>query len=159
MLKDNQQIIDTSHSGLELALKKHLSQAQMPAFDNYLLNKILNRLAFEQELQGLKPRLALAAGIFASGLTALVAAFIFSIRSFAQTSTFHYLSLAFTDSKLIATNWQDYSLSVLENLPLGAVALMLGGILGSILLVDFSVKRFGGFKKLAGAMHFGFLRN
>jgi hypothetical protein len=142
------------NTALEQALRKHLQQSQLPVFENLLLNKILSRLDYENELKILKPKIALAFGIFLSGLTLLVLAFIFSVRGFAQTPTFHYLSLTVTDFKLILANWQDYSLGILESLPLGSLVLLLVGFLGSIFLVDFAVNRYGSFRKTLSSTYY-----
>lgn len=146
--------LEQPNTVFEQALKKHLQQSQLPVFENLLLDKILNRLNYEQELKALKPKLALAFGIFAASLTFLVFAFVFSLRGFAQTSTFHYLYLTVTDFKLILANWQDYSLGILESLPLGSLALLLFGFLGSIILVDFAAKSFSNFRKTFGSLHY-----
>lgn len=141
-------------AALEQALARHLQQSQLPDFNNVLLDKILDRLNYEQELRALKPKLVTAICIFLASLTLLVFAFIFSLRGFAQTPTYNYLSLMFTDFKLILANWQDYSLGILENLPMGALALLLSGFLGSIFLVDFALNRFGNFRKTLNTMHY-----
>lgn len=148
--------IDTQQPGtaLEQALKKHLQQSHLPDFNNYLLDKILDRLNYERQMEILKPKLVAALGVILAGLTILVFAFILSLRGFSQTPTFNYVRLMFTDFKLILTNWQDYSLGILESLPLGALALLLSGLLGSIFLVDFAVKRYGNFRRTLNSMHY-----
>lgn len=140
---------------LEQAIKRHFEQDSLPDFGNYLLPKILTNLNYEQELKILKPKLWTAAGIFVCGLGLLVLAVGVSWSAFAQTPTQHYFSLIFTDFNLILVNWQDYSLGVLESLPLGALAILLSSLLGSILLVDFAGHRLLNFRKTLNSLHYG----
>jgi|GEM_PF-1199228 hypothetical protein len=141
-------------TALEQALKSHFEQNQLPDFGNYLLNKILSRVNYQRQLKILKPKLWTAIGVFLTGLGLLVLAADVSFRAFAQTPTSHYFALIFTDFSLIMANWQDYSLGILENLPLGAMALLLSCLLGSILLVDFSTHRFLNFRKTLNSLHY-----
>jgi hypothetical protein len=140
---------------LEQAIKRHFEHNSLPDFSNYLLPKILARLNYEQELKILKPKLWTAAGILACGLGLLVLAAGVSWSAFAQTPTQHYFSLIFTDFNLILVNWQDYSLGVLESLPLSALAILLSSLLGSILLVDFAGHRLLNFRKTLNSLHYG----
>ncbi len=145
----------SDHVALEQAIKRHYEQNKLPDFNNYLLNKILNRLNYERELKILKPKLWTAVGIFLAGLGLLALALDVSFMTFVQTPTSHYFSLMFTDFGLIMANWQDYSLGILESLPLGALALLLSCLLGSILLVDFATHRLLNFRKALHAIHYG----
>jgi len=140
---------------LEQAIKSHFRQDHLPDFGNYLLDKIQTRLNYERRLKILKPKLWTAVGVFLVGLGLLVLAVDVSFRAFAQTPTSHYFSLLFTDFGSIMANWQDYSLGILESLPLGTLALLLSFLLGSILLVDFSAHRLLNFRKTLNAMHYG----
>jgi hypothetical protein len=140
---------------LESALKSHFEQDKLPDFSNYLLEKILNRLSYEKQLKILKPKLFAAIGLFLAGLGLLVLAVGVSLNTFFKTPTGHYFSLLFTDFNLIAANWQDYSLGILESLPLGAITVLLFCLLGSFLLVDFSAHRFVNFRKALNATNYG----
>lgn len=134
---------------MEKALKRHFSRQLELFSQNSLADKILGRLALEYRLKKLKARLYAALTFF----TATVAVFIFaldlSLKAFAQTSTFKFISLFFTDFKHIADYWQDYLFSVLETLPLGHLAFMLGALLAALLLAQYSFKQLSGFRKLS----------
>jgi len=146
--------IQPNQTALEQAIKRHFEHNQMPDFGNYLLDKVLDRLNYERELKILKPKLWTATGVFLAGLGLLALAVDFSWRAFGQTPISHYLSLLFTDFNLIIANWQDYSLGVLESLPLGSLAVLLSSLLGSILLVNFSGHRLLNFRKALNATHY-----
>jgi hypothetical protein len=120
-----------------------------------LLEKIIARLSYESQIKELRPKLWGAVALFVAGLGLFAVAGDAFLRAFIQTPTSHYLSLIFTDFKLIASNWQDYSLGILESLPLGSVAILLTSILGSILLVDFSAHRFIKFRRTLSLAHYG----
>jgi hypothetical protein len=140
---------------LERALKKHFGQNHLPDFGDFLLNKVLNRLDYERELKMLKPKLWMAVAVFLSGLVFLAFGVDIFVRAFVQTPIAHYLGLMFTDYTLVLANWQDYTSSLLESLPLGSLALLLTSVLGSLLLVDFAARRFVNFRKTLNALHYG----
>jgi hypothetical protein len=145
----------TTTEPLEIAIKKHLEQSQMPSFSNVLFDKIIVRINYERELKAMRPKLWLAGAGFLTALGLLTIAGEAFLRAFIQTPTSHYLSLMFTDFKLITTNWQDYALGILENLPLGSVSILLTSVLGSILLVDFAAQRFVKFRRATNLLHYG----
>ncbi len=153
-MKITSQQPDQDQTALEQAIKRHLEQNHLPDFGNYLLDEVLNRLDYERELKILKPKLWTAVGIFLAGLGLLALAAGISWQAFAQTPTQHYFSLIFTDFNSIIINWQDYTLGVLESLPLGALAILLSSLLGSIVLVDLATHRLLNFRKALNAAHY-----
>lgn len=144
-----------SNSALEQAIKKHLEQNNLPDFSNCLLDKILIRLNYESQLRTVKPKLWTAVGVFVCGLGLLAFGIDMFLRVFVQTPISHYFSLMSTDFGLIIANWQDYSLGILERLPLGGLALILFCLLGSILLVDFASRRLLNFRRALNSIHYG----
>lgn len=144
-----------NHTALENALKQHLKAGQLPQFEGYLLSKITNRIEYEKQLKILKPKLWSAAFTLLASIGLLVFASIYSWTAFAQTPISQFLHLIFTDSRLILDNWQDYVLSILENIPLGASALMLGAVLTSFWLIDFGTRQLINLKHLTHNNHYG----
>jgi hypothetical protein len=151
-LRDNQAL---GEAALEKAIKKHFAKNQMPNFSEYFFNKIVSRLDYEKQLKTLKPRLWTAVGFFVTSFAMLVFAFTVSWHAFGQTGISKYFSLIFTDFGVVTANWQDYSLSLLDSLPLGATALLLGAFLGSILLIDYGSHQISNFRKLTSGGHYG----
>jgi len=147
--------IESADTALEQAVKKHFEQSCLPDFGNYLLAKVLCRLDYERELKILKPKLWTAIAVFLGGLIFLAFGVDIFLRTFVQTPIAHYLGLIFTDYALVLANWQDYTSSILESLPLGLLTLLLISVLGSLLLVDFSARRFFNFRKTLNALHYG----
>jgi hypothetical protein len=138
---------------LENGLIRHFSSELFPASLEGLFDKIMARISLEAELSKLKTRLWAALVFSAATLAVLVFAVDTSLKAFAQAPSFKFLSLIFTDFKLVADNWQDYAFSVLENLPLGAMAFLLSSALASILLLDFAGHQFKNFRKLLHRQH------
>lgn len=135
-------------TGLELAIQKQLQLSPLPEYDGYLLEKILDRLGYQERLAALRPKLWTAFSLSAASLVLLLWAVFVSVHAYAQTPIGHYLALIFSDFKTVADNWQDFSFSILETLPLGASAFLLSAILASVLLFDFSIHQFSRLRKL-----------
>jgi len=147
ILKENKAI------SLEVALKKHFSQTGTQEPGGLLYANILSRLETEKQLKALKPKVWAAGVLFLGSLLLLVSAFNTSWQAFGQTHTAGYLSLMFTDFKTVMANWQDYAFSVLETLPLGALAFLLGSALASVFLIDFGTRQFKNFRRLSHIEH------
>ena len=105
-----------------------------------LLQKVLLRLEAESRLRSLRRRFALAAAVFLAILGLAVPV----LRSFwldlSGSGFTQYLSLFFYDFKSVMGNWQDYSLSLLESLPVFKAALSLGVVLGLLFWAKFVVR-------------------
>ena len=138
---------------LEQAIKQRLLHQQMPVFDNYLHDKIMSRLEYEQSIKALKPKLWAGFTILAASLGLLVFTLLDFVKVWQQTSAFHFLALTFTDFRLVLDNWQDYTFSILESVPMGTLALVLGASLVSIFLADFSKQQWSNFRKISHAYH------
>lgn len=121
----------------ESAISGSLRAQGLPGFDDVLLKKIKIRLAYEQQLKALRPKLWATAAAMALSLSFFVASIVFSWHSLMQSPAWNFLSLMFTDFKAVAINWQDFLASVLENFPLGASALVLGAVLICAVAGDF----------------------
>ncbi|MDR3643310.1 MAG: hypothetical protein P4L74_06835 [Candidatus Doudnabacteria bacterium] len=139
------------HSPLELSISRQLKGEPMPEFSGYLLEKINLRLKCERQLKTLKPKLWLASFVMLSSLALLTFAVIFLAKDFSQSPSYRFLDLVFTDFGVIVANWQDYIYSVLESLPLGALALTLSAGLASMLITDFGVHQWSSFRKISSA--------
>ncbi len=104
-----------------------------------LLQKVLLRLEAEARLRSLRRKFVLATAVFLATLGATVPV----LRSFwvdLSGSGFpQYLSLFFYDFRSVLSNWQDYSLSLLESLPVFKATLSLGAMLGLLVWAKFVV--------------------
>ncbi len=133
---------------LEVALKGRLQKNDLRDFSGYLFYKILNRIHYEQQLKSLKPKLWAAVSVLIASVAVLIVAADVSFRAFAQAPVLRFITLSFTDFGQVAANWQDYAFSILESLPLGAMAFLLSACLATILLFDFSTHQWSNFRKL-----------
>lgn len=102
-----------------------LAEIERPAPPAGLFEAVMERLAWERKAQSLKRRVALI-GIATVALTALLA-WIFSAARTAMTGSgnLEFLSLAFSDTRLVLANWSTFAASVLESLPTGLLAAFL----------------------------------
>jgi len=142
-------------SSLEKAIQKHLSEACLSVSEDHLLQKSLNHLIYEKQVKALLPKVWASVCFLAGSFVLLVTSALFSWHAFGQTPTHTYFSLMFSDFGEVARNWQDYSLSILESLPLGAVAFLLSALLASAWLIDFSANQLSHFHKLTEIQHYG----
>ncbi len=58
-------------------------------------------------------------------------------RQINQAGTLKFLSLIFSDLEIVLANWQEFSLSFLESLPILPITLSLAGILSLLFAVKF----------------------
>ena len=133
---------------IELAVKKGLILKQGAGFADNLLDKILARIEHEKQIQALKPRLWASAISLGLSVGIIVFGFIFAANAFNQTGLSKYLTLAFTDFGSVISNWQDFSYSILENLPLSGLLVLLGAFFASAWCIDFGARQFLNFRKL-----------
>lgn len=81
--------------------------------------------------------------IFLFGSMTLIASITFVLVSrefyseFSQSGFLQFISLLFSDAKVVATYWQDFLMSLAESLPVFATV----GILGSVFLFLFSMRQ------------------
>lgn len=138
---------------LEKAIKQSLMQSQLPNFDDYLYKKIVAKIEFKRQLKQLVPKLWAASIFFLLSLCLMIIACTIFWQAFVQTSIFEFISLTFTDFKIILSNWQDYTFSILESLPLGAMAFLLFSFLASLWLLNFSFRQLSKFRKLLNGVY------
>lgn len=136
-------------TNLEQAISRQLAKDQLPEFSHYLLAKITSRIEYERQIQNLRPRLwgFLGGTIFSLGLLAFAVSSC--VRALAGSGSLHFVALSFSDFSVMLANWQDYAYSVLESLPLGAIALALGAGVLAVLAADFSARQWADFKKIS----------
>ncbi len=83
---------------METAIKKHFVQSRQPEFSEELFRKIIagiNREQRAQFLRKLKIRLWTVAGFLAMTLFLFAVALETSLKAFAQTPTYNFISLMF----------------------------------------------------------------
>jgi hypothetical protein len=133
---------------IQTAAQNHLHSLN-DSVPSGLLEKILSRLAYEQDqslIKKLKYQLFGSVVFFAAALSSLVLAVKTSIVS--NTTTLKFISLAFTDFGVVLHNWKDYSFSVLESLPLDTMAFVIGALLATVLFGEFVISRWRGFRNI-----------
>lgn len=85
-----------------------------------LYHKIIARINEEERFMRTKQKLI----IFSLGLSVSIGTFLMlfpTIKTeFMQSGFYEVLTLVYSDFGLVLTNWQDYSLALLESLPISA---------------------------------------
>ena len=98
-----------------------------PTYDR-LIGEIRDRIERVRRIHA-RIMLGVHSGIALGGISL----FIFALRLFSTSSVtsgfIGYLSLLFSDSTTVLSNWSEFILSILESAPLGEMALLFTGLL------------------------------
>jgi len=108
-----------------------------------LFEKVISRLGKERKLIILKRRLAIFSLGFAGSAMAFIPALKMVRASFAESEFMYFFSLLFSDAKIVATYWQNFTLSLLERLPVVNIIIFFTVIfffLGSLKLLAKEIK-------------------
>lgn len=119
---------------LEQKLAAVLAESQEPPAD--LFNRIV--LAIERR-QRVYARLKFSGFSLLSAVSIFLTVFAFGelARQLGQNGSLQFFSLIFSDLGIILANWQDFSLSVLESLPVFPITLSLAGALMFLVAIKF----------------------
>lgn len=91
-----------------------------------LLGRIMLRIDEEERLMSIKRRLVLFSSSFVVSAIAFIPV-IGTIRAeFAQSEFYQFFSLLFSDGGLVMQYWQDFSLALLESVPVISIVMLLG---------------------------------
>ncbi|PIT94033.1 hypothetical protein COU00_01050 [Candidatus Falkowbacteria bacterium CG10_big_fil_rev_8_21_14_0_10_43_11] len=105
-----------------------------------LFNKIILRIAVEQKLLILRRRFAGVALLLLLSLAGTVPAWQAFWSDITSSGFSQYLALLFYNLKIVAVNWQDFLLSLLETLPIISAAALLLAIMATLVALKFAVK-------------------
>ncbi|MEI7451888.1 MAG: hypothetical protein WCK37_01645 [Candidatus Falkowbacteria bacterium] len=82
-----------------------------------LLDRVLNRVHYEIDIMGVKKRIVL----FSVITLALAGVFVVALKSLngqlAVSGFFYFSALLFSDSKVVMSYWQSFSLALIQSLP------------------------------------------
>ena len=102
-----------------------LAEIERPAPPQRLFQAILERVAWERKALSLKRRVTVF-GIATVILTAALAWTFSAVRAaMTGSGNLEFLSLAFSDTRLVLANWSAFAYSVFESLPAGLIAAFL----------------------------------
>lgn len=82
-----------------------------------LYQKVMLRITSEQRRRAARLRLLCTVGPFAAAVGLMLPVWRSFQVDIVQSGFAQYVALAFSDFRLVAAQWQDYSLSLLESLP------------------------------------------
>jgi len=106
-------------------LKNLMSNLKYPELPEKLFSKIMTRIHKEQKLSTIRTRLIIFSVTFISSIIALLPTTQALITSFKESGFMEFLSLIISDIEIVFNNWQDYSITLLESLPVTNIAILL----------------------------------
>ncbi|HBH46479.1 MAG: hypothetical protein A2445_03975 [Candidatus Jacksonbacteria bacterium RIFOXYC2_FULL_44_29] len=101
----------------------HLTPPEPPAG---LLGKVMNRIYQAKRLQNIKRRVFVFSMITLGSVLAFISSAKMLHSGLTQSGFTQFFSLLFSDFQIVITNWQNYSLSLLETLPIMSLILFVG---------------------------------
>lgn len=102
-----------------------------------LLQKIMTRIKAEQRMRMIRRRVLAFGTLFLSMVALFVSAFQSFITDITETGFADYAQLAYIDFRLVVANWYDFSMSLLESLPIISTITLLAMV--SLLIVTFKM--------------------
>jgi len=111
--------------------EKLFSMLQTPEPPAGLTEKILLRIE-RRERRVLGAKIAVSACVFGASVGVAVAGYLNLVASLSQSGFFQIFSLMFSDFSSMAANLPDFTLSILESLPIFTTALLLAGVMFAI---------------------------
>ena len=121
-MHQNEALVRISNMGLEVERVLHsIPQEDLPVG---LFSAVLLAILQERKRTA-RIKFGIPAFIAAVSLISSVAAAQYALAAFSQSTFINYVSLAFTDTGAIASYWQDFSLSLIESVPVAALAVLL----------------------------------
>ncbi|OGY41199.1 MAG: hypothetical protein A2Y82_02025 [Candidatus Buchananbacteria bacterium RBG_13_36_9] len=107
---------------------------------NDLITKITLRIEEEKELRKIRRQFVIFIFSSAGSLGAIALIFYFVKLKMLETGFWQLLSLLFSDFKIILANWQNFSLALLETLPVPLIVSLLFCFLLFIISLKFLIK-------------------
>ena len=92
-----------------------------------LRNSIINKIKIE-ETKNVAYRIAFSFAVSLTSISIGVISIINIIKDAYQSGLSEYLSLLFSDSALIVSYWQTYSMSVVESLPIIQISIVVASV-------------------------------
>jgi hypothetical protein len=105
-----------------------------------LYEKVILRIEAEKQRQIARKQLGVVLMVFLSLSVAAIPVWNAFWASIGQSGFGQYLSLIFSDSRVVISHWQDFGLSLLESLPVVNVAGFLAILLTFLLTLKFMFK-------------------
>lgn len=85
-------------------------------------------------------RLVFSALATTASLVAVIPSFQYATREFSQSGFYRYFSLIFSDSGAVIASWREFSLSLIESLPITEAVIFLATIFASLLFARLTAK-------------------
>lgn len=92
-----------------------------------LRGQILARIDFEKR-RSARIRLAFFGTVAAASSVAIIPSFQYATGEFSQSGFYEYLSLLFSDSGAVLASWREFTLSLIESLPITEIAIFLAAV-------------------------------
>ncbi len=110
-----------------------------------LFAKVLARLDLERKALSMRRRFFMAGAFFLGVVGSVTPVWKIFAADISRSGFSQYFSLLFSDSKTVFVNWQDYSLGLLESLPILSTVLFLATVLLFLVAIKYAAKYSKGF--------------
>jgi hypothetical protein len=120
--------------------EKLFTYLNKPRPSDELFQKIMSGIHEKSNKSVLIKKITIFSVSLIGSLSALISALILLGARFSESGFYQYISLMFSDFRIIASNWQDYAISLLQALPAFSIALVLISALWLISSAGYLVK-------------------
>ncbi len=114
--------------------------------ETVLLNKIMLRIEFEKKALLLKRKIAVFSVILVASFGALIPAIKGAYSGFAMSGISSLFSLLFSDTSIVLQSWENFSLSLLEVLPINGILMAVALLVVCSASAKFLFKNLKGFQ-------------
>jgi len=114
-----------------------------------LLQKVLLRLDQESKTLSMRRRFFLAAAVFLGIASSFMSVWNVFWSDVSRSGFGQYLTLLFSDFKMVLANWQDFGLGLLESFPIVSAVSLLAITLLLLVMVKYASKYSKGFFDLS----------
>lgn len=124
-----------------------------------LFNKVMCRINIERKILIVRRKVAIFSAIFVVITAVLALVFRITQAEFADSGFFVFLSLLFSDAGTVMAYWQNFSLSLLETIPVTSLIIFLAAViifLESLKLLAKNIKIFFVSKQLIKNKIYGY---
>ncbi len=103
---------------------------------------IMTRINLEQK-RSARMRLIFLGTMAIASFAAMISSFQYAMREFYQSGFYEYLSLLLSDSGYILASWKEFSISLVESMPLVEITISLATTFAFLVSIKLAIKNIG----------------
>jgi hypothetical protein len=105
-----------------------------------LFEAVMRRIEYEKQAQIARRRFALALSFAPVIIIVAIPVWQSFTADMVRTGFWQYFSLAFSDFRIVMSDWKDFGLGLLESLPILSTVAFLSVVLGGLLVAKYALK-------------------